>query len=140
MPSKTLNSKSRTYLILSVDDSPFIRKFIKISLESINNYTINLIEAEDGYEAFSLIKKAFPDLLITDYNMPRMDGLDLITKIRNEKLFKNIPIILLTGENDEEDVINKFCKDFNIIFLKKPFRQNQLNDVVSNGIRVSYEW
>ncbi|MFA5904712.1 MAG: response regulator [Desulfobacula sp.] len=137
MPEKILDNKSRTYSVLSVDDSLLIRQLVKISLKSNENHKINLIEAGDGQDAYLLIKEACPDLLITDYNMPGMNGLELISKIRNEESLKPIPIILLTAENDEK-MITKLCQDFNVLFLRKPFTKNRLNDVVSNIIRVFY--
>lgn len=133
-----MDNTSRIYSILSVDDSHLIRKFVKISLKSNKTHRLNLIEAEDGQEAYSLIQDACPDLLITDYNMPGMNGLELIVKIRNETSFNPIPIILMTAENDEA-TITQFCQDFNVMFLRKPFMKNRLNELVSDSIKFFYK-
>ena len=86
--------------ILLVDDSRAVRQLLKMILQ--RHVDCNLIEAEDGQEAYEKLKSDSYDLLITDVNMPRMNGLSLIGRVRSE-LGLRIPIIIVTTMGREED-------------------------------------
>lgn len=85
--------------ILTVDDSKTIREMVGFTLKS-NDY--NVLEAEDGEAALTLLQSQKPDLIITDVNMPKMDGITLIRRLRDQSDFKTIPILLLTTEHTDE--------------------------------------
>ncbi len=86
--------------ILVVDDSATIVMSLKNNLE-IAGYTVET--ASDGLEALNKAKSGFkPDLVITDVNMPRMDGMELIKELRQLSNFKFTPILLLTTETSTE--------------------------------------
>lgn len=82
--------------ILTVDDSPSIRQMLAYVLSS-NGYQV--IEAGDGEEALSLAKESRADLVLTDQNMPKMDGITLIKALRALPTYKHIPIMMLTTES-----------------------------------------
>ena len=86
--------------ILIVDDSGAVRQLLKMVLQ--RHVDCNLMEAEDGQEAYEKLKLDSYDLLITDVNMPRMNGLSLIGRVRNE-LGLRIPIVIVTTMGREED-------------------------------------
>jgi DNA-binding response OmpR family regulator len=86
--------------ILLVDDSRAVRQLLKMILQ--RHVDCNLMEAEDGQEAYEKLKLDSYDLLITDVNMPRMNGLSLIGRVRNE-LGLRIPIVIVTTMGREED-------------------------------------
>jgi DNA-binding response OmpR family regulator len=86
--------------ILLVDDSRAVRQLLKMILQ--RHVDCNLMEAEDGQEAYEKLKSDSYDLLITDVNMPRMNGLSLIGRVRNE-LGLRIPIVIVTTMGREED-------------------------------------
>ena len=82
--------------ILTVDDSPSIRQMLAYVLSS-NGY--NVIEAGDGEEGLMLAKENQADLVLTDQNMPKMDGIALIKALRGLPAYKQIPIMMLTTES-----------------------------------------
>ena len=82
--------------ILTVDDSASIRQMVSFTLKSAG-YTIT--EAVDGQEGLDKAKARRFDLIFTDQNMPRMDGLTLITRLRALPAYKNVPILMLTTES-----------------------------------------
>ncbi|OHD09841.1 MAG: hypothetical protein A2086_00385 [Spirochaetes bacterium GWD1_27_9] len=84
--------------ILVVDDSSSLRSIIRHTLE-INGYQV--IEAGDGYEAIQKISDDIK-LLISDINMPKMNGIELVKNIRNNTSYKALPILILTTESASE--------------------------------------
>ena len=88
--------------ILVVDDEPDIRDILRILLEGEG---FEVEEANNGREALEKIQKRPPDLVITDYVMPEMDGEELCRKIKKDILIRHIPVIMLTGK--KEDVTDK---------------------------------
>lgn len=93
-----MNNGKRNILI--VDDSRAVRQLLKMVLQ--RHVDCNLMEAEDGQEAYEKLKADSYDLLITDINMPRMNGLSLIGRVRNEMGLR-IPIVIVTTMGHEED-------------------------------------
>ena len=84
--------------ILTVDDSPSMRQMLAYVLTS-NGYTV--IEAEDGEQALALAKTNLADLVLTDQNMPRLDGIGLIKALRDLPGYKTVPIMMLTTESSQ---------------------------------------
>ena len=85
--------------IMTVDDSPSMRMLLRAALGDLG-YTV--VEAEDGMEALDRIGGADPDLLITDINMPNLDGFGLIERLRARAEHRNLPILVLTTESSDE--------------------------------------
>lgn len=83
--------------IITVDDSKTMREMVSFTLKSAG---YDLVEAEDGQVALSLLQKEKVDLVITDLNMPNMDGLTLIRNLRGMADYKFTPILMLTTEGD----------------------------------------
>jgi two-component system, chemotaxis family, chemotaxis protein CheY len=87
-------------IILAVDDSTSIRQMVAFTLKSAG-YTV--IEAVDGQDGLDKIKnQATIDLILTDQNMPRMDGMTLIKTLRSQPQFSATPILMLTTESSDE--------------------------------------
>lgn len=84
--------------ILTVDDSPSIRQMLAYVLSS-NGY--NVIEAEDGEQGLEFAKASQADLVLTDQNMPKMDGIALIKALRSLPNYKKVPIMMLTTESSQ---------------------------------------
>lgn len=82
--------------ILTVDDSPSIRQMLAYVLSS-NGYRV--IEAADGVEGLNLAKAHQADLVLTDQNMPKMDGIAFIKALRGLSSYKHVPIMMLTTES-----------------------------------------
>lgn len=88
-------------VILVADDSPTIRKFVSVAL-SVKGYDI--ISCSDGMEAMEKLPSNKIDLIITDLNMPNIDGYELIRSIRNNIEFKDLPIIVLSSLGGNDDI------------------------------------
>lgn len=85
--------------IMTVDDSPSMRMLLKAALTDLG---YKVLEAEDGVQALERLGGVEPDLLITDINMPRLDGFGLIEKVREQDRHRNLPILVLTTESSDE--------------------------------------
>ena len=88
-----------TRSILAVDDSASMRQMVTFTLRS-SGYEV--IEAVDGQDALDKVGHREVDLVLTDQNMPKMDGLTLIRNLRVQDRFKRIPILVLTTESSDE--------------------------------------
>ncbi len=85
--------------IMIVDDSPSMRMLLRLALSDLG---YDVVEAEDGVDALERIEDAGPDLLITDINMPRLDGFGLIDEVRTRSEHRGLPILVLTTESSDE--------------------------------------
>ncbi len=85
--------------VLVVDDSPTMRQFIVFALKRLPDPQVD--EADNGVTALKQLSAGKYDLLLTDINMPMMDGLKLIGLIRNDVIYANLPIIVITTEGSE---------------------------------------
>ncbi len=85
--------------IMTVDDSPSMRMLLRAALTDLG---YEVMEAEDGLQALDRLEGIEPDLLITDINMPRLDGFGLIEKVREQDRHRNLPILVLTTESSDE--------------------------------------
>jgi two-component system chemotaxis response regulator CheY len=81
-------------VILAVDDSPSMRKMVAFTLTGAG---YQVVEAVDGIEAYEKAQSQMFDLVLTDQNMPRLDGLGLTRKLRDHPQFKTVPILMLGG-------------------------------------------
>jgi two-component system, chemotaxis family, chemotaxis protein CheY len=112
--------------IMTADDSPSMRELVSFTLK---NAGYQVIEAADGKEALSRMAGAPVRMLITDLNMPNMDGIELIRHVRTLPQFKYIPIVMLTTES--QDVKKQAGKAAGASgWIVKPFRTEQLVAVV----------
>jgi two-component system chemotaxis response regulator CheY len=89
------------YSCLVVDDSPMMRQLIGFALARIKNMSVT--EADDGITGLKRLTTERFDLIVTDINMPIMDGLKLIRRIRMDERHKEVPIIVITTEGGDED-------------------------------------
>lgn len=85
--------------VLVVDDSPLARRYIRRVLENLG--VRNFLEAEDGSDAVTVLQESAVDLVVTDYNMPEMDGKALIEYIRDQSWQKSVPVLMVTSETDQ---------------------------------------
>jgi len=85
--------------ILAVDDSASLRQMVAFTLKEAGH---EVVEATDGVEALDLARTAAADLVISDVNMPRMDGISLVRELRGLPDYKFTPILLLTTESSDD--------------------------------------
>ena len=103
--------------ILLVDDQTHIRKVAELALRTLE---CDLLTAEDGQEAWDVIQAKRPDLLVTDVQMPRMNGIELLRLIRTSPEFASLPVILLTAKGFELSTEDRaFCATCQLVC--KPF-------------------
>ncbi|MBF0426666.1 MAG: response regulator [Magnetococcales bacterium] len=108
--------------ILCVDDSATMRQTIKLTL-AVNGYAI--IEAEDGRAGLEKARNQIVDLVITDLNMPRMNGLELISALRTLPDYKGVPVLFVTTESSPE-LRDQAMTAGASGWLVKPFAPDQL--------------
>ena len=89
------------YTCLIVEDSPMMRQLIVFALGRIRN--LKVVEADDGVDGLKKLAGGKFDLVITDINMPIMDGLKLVKRIRSDAVHKDVPIMIITTEGAAED-------------------------------------
>ncbi|WP_044562732.1 response regulator [Azospirillum sp. B4] len=112
--------------VLSVDDSPSVRQMVKLTLAGAG-YTV--LQAADGAEGLAKAKDTAVDLVVTDLNMPVMNGLDLIRALRQLPAYRGVPILFLTTESDA--AMKQEAKAAGATgWITKPFQQEQLVSVV----------
>ncbi|MDX9790474.1 MAG: response regulator [Candidatus Kapaibacterium sp.] len=114
-------------VILVVEDSPSIRKFISLALK-IQSYQV--ITAEDGIKALEIMAVTKIDMVLTDLNMPNMDGIKLIKEIRNLQDYEELPIIILSSLTSERDIQDGLDAGANS-YLIKPFNTKKIQYEIS---------
>lgn len=116
--------------VLTVDDSASIRQMVAFTLKSAG---YNVVEAEDGQAGLDKAKSGAFDLVLTDQNMPRMDGLTLIKNLRGLPNYRSTPILMLTTESS--DAMKAQGRAAGATgWLVKPFDPQKLLDVVKKVI------
>jgi two-component system chemotaxis response regulator CheY len=111
--------------ILVVDDFSTMRRIVKNLLRQIGY--VNIDEAEDGAQAYSKLKNGGYNFVVSDWNMPNMDGLDLLRKVRSDPDLKDLPILMVTAEAEKEKVITAIQAGVNN-YIVKPFTGEVLKD------------
>jgi two-component system, chemotaxis family, chemotaxis protein CheY len=89
------------YSCLIVEDSPMMRQLLVFALSRVRN--LRVTEADDGVDALRKLASARFDIILTDINMPIMDGLKLIRRVRTDPVHKETPIVVITTEGAQED-------------------------------------
>ena len=108
---------------LVVEDSPTMRQLLVFALSSIKG--LGVVQADDGVDALKKLAGARFDIILTDINMPIMDGLKLVRRVRADEQLKNIPIIIITTEGAEEDRARALALGANA-YIAKPIQANQV--------------
>ncbi len=115
-----------TKTILAVDDSDSLRKMVVFSLEQAG---YQVVQAVDGLDGLEKAKEKTVDLVLTDHNMPVMDGLSLIKKLRELGSYQSVPILMLTTESSPEMKMEGRAAGATG-WVVKPFHPERLLDVV----------
>ena len=118
------------YNVLIVDDSipmrAVIKKIVKASCFDVGHF----FEAANGKQALDLLNDEWLDIVLTDYNMPDMNGLELIEKMKANELFKGIPVVMITTEGSRQRV-EEFLEKGAAGYIKKPFTPEQIKAILN---------
>jgi two-component system chemotaxis response regulator CheY len=123
--------QNATFLV--VEDSPTMRQLISFSLKRFKNAKI--VEAVDGVDALKKLSTDRIDLILTDINMPVMDGLKLVSLVRQNPMLKSVPIIIITTEGAEEDRERGMALGANA-YISKPIQSSHLIKTISELLAV----
>lgn len=113
--------------VLIVDDSAAIRKILQRVLRQTEVPLGEILEAGDGVEALDLMKTQNVGLVLSDVNMPNMDGLQLLAEIKGREELKSIPVVMITTEGSQ----NKVLEALNLGasgYVRKPFTAEQIKE------------
>jgi two-component system chemotaxis response regulator CheY len=111
--------------ILIVDDFSTMRKIIRNILTQLGFK--NILEADDGTTALEILKKEKVDLIISDWNMPKMNGLELLKAVRSDETIKDIPFVMVTAEAQKENILEAIKYKVNQ-YIVKPFTPETLKE------------
>jgi two-component system chemotaxis response regulator CheY len=118
-------------VILAVDDSASMRQMVRYTLEGAG---YKVIQAADGLEALEFARSGFADLVLTDVNMPRMDGLTLVRELRALHSYKHTPMLVLTTESGQET--KQRGKQAGATgWIVKPFNPEQLLNTIARVLQ-----
>jgi two-component system chemotaxis response regulator CheY len=116
--------------VLIIDDSTTMRKIVNRSLRQAGLEFDTVLEAGDGQAALDILANEKPDIILSDINMPNMDGLEFLKNKANDPSIKEIPVVMVTTEGGSEDMVSQ-ARDLGAAgCVKKPFTPDQVNDVL----------
>ena len=116
--------------ILTVDDSKSIREAVRYALEPLG---YDIVEAEDGVDGLSQLEKTPVDLVITDLNMPNLDGIEFIEEVRKQDRYAGLPLVMLTTEGQAEKM-RRGKQAGASGWIVKPFNELQLELTVKKFV------
>src|SRR3954466_5231377 len=111
------------YSCLVVEDSPMMGQLVVFALGRISNLTVT--EADDGVDGLRKLAAGKFDIVLTDINMPIMDGLKLVKRIRTDAVHKDVPIVVISTESAEEDRLRALALGANA-YITKPIQAPQV--------------
>jgi two-component system chemotaxis response regulator CheY len=117
-----------TRTILIADDSATMRAMLVAIVETLGDY--RLVEASSGFEALRLLPREHVDLILTDINMPDINGLELISYLRTNPNYKNIPVFIISTEGSAKD-IEKGKQLGADEYIVKPFSPSTLQQLIN---------
>ena len=112
---------------LIVDDFSTMRRIVRGLLKEIGY--INAEEAEDGTVALNMLKNSKYDFVVSDINMPNMNGFELLAAVKADDTLKHIPVLMVTAEARKEDIV-RAAKDGAAGYIVKPFTKATLEEKV----------
>jgi len=113
--------------VLIVDDSSVMRKIVSRSLRQAGLEIQEVFEASNGVEALARMQETRVDLILSDINMPAMDGLELVRQLQAVENAKGVPIVMITTEAGESHVVQALSSGARG-YIRKPFSPDQIRD------------
>ncbi len=118
---------------LVVEDSPTMRQLIRFALKRLPE--VEVIEASDGVDGLKKLSSGPVDLILTDINMPIMDGLKLVSLVRSNQSYQHLPIIIITTEGAQEDKERALALGANA-YITKPIQASVLLTTVKELLKI----
>ena len=122
------------FKVLIVEDSPASRKFIAATVESVPD--VEAVTTASGFEALKLLPRHRFDLIITDINMPDINGLELINFVKKNPNYRDTPLFIITTEGREQDRARGMALGASE-YLVKPFQPHSLEGLVRRYLKLS---
>jgi two-component system, chemotaxis family, chemotaxis protein CheY len=116
--------------VLIVDDSSVMRKIVERALRQAGLELTEVLEASNGAEALVQVQKGSLDMILSDINMPVMDGLEFLKNLANIEFARNIPVVMITTEGSEARVVEALSAGAKG-YLRKPFTPEQVKERVT---------
>ncbi len=118
------------YNVLIVDDSLPMRAMVKKTIKASGFNVGQFFDAGNGKEALEVLRREWLDLVVTDYNMPDMNGLELLSQMKTDEILKTIPVVVVTTEGSQQRV-REFKEKGAADYIKKPFTPEEIRDKLS---------
>jgi len=116
--------------VLIVDDSSSMRAIVRKIIKASGFNIGELLEAADGKEAIKVLMDEWVDLVLTDINMPKMNGLELISEMKKDEMLKSIPVVMVTTEGSEKRIQESMELGASG-YIKKPFLPEDIKRTLS---------
>lgn len=116
--------------LLIVDGSPAIRKILQRQLQKAEMPIGQIFQAGDGLEALAVIRANKIGVVLSEVNMPNMDGIQLLGELRANEQWKDIPVVMITTEGSES-IVMEAARLGATGYVRKPFTPEQIKDVIS---------
>ena len=121
--------------LLIVDDEPHIRMLLEQTLEDLEDEGVDFFMADNGEQALALIENEAPDLVLLDVMMPKMNGMEVCQKVKQNPKLDNVYIIILTAKGQEVDKQRSFDVGANR-YMTKPFDPDEILEVAREVLKL----
>jgi two-component system, chemotaxis family, chemotaxis protein CheY len=119
--------------ILIIEDSPTMRQLISFALKRLHG--VRIVEANDGVDGLKKLSAEKFDLILTDINMPIMDGLKLVSLVRNDVNYRSTPIVVITTEGAQEDRERALALGADD-YIAKPIQANRILELARSLLKI----
>ncbi len=119
--------------ILIIEDSPTMRQLISFALKRLQG--VRIVEANDGVDGLKKLSAEKYDLILTDINMPIMDGLKLVSMVRNDANYRDTPIVVITTEGAQEDRERALALGAND-YITKPIQAGRILEMAKTMLKI----
>jgi adenylate cyclase len=126
----------RPFRILVIEDDPLYHKVIQHILEN-SDYKLEIIHSSNASDAFEVMEKELPDLILTDWEMPEINGIEFCKIIQKKEKFEHIPVIMCTGTNTSSESLKTAFESGVVDFVRKPIDKMELISRVNSMLRLS---
>jgi two-component system, chemotaxis family, chemotaxis protein CheY len=116
--------------VLIVDDSSVMRKIVQRSLRLAGLEIETVLEADNGEQALTMVQQNTVDMVFSDINMPKMDGLEFVRQLQSLEAAKGIPIVMITTEGSQSRVVEALSLGARG-YIRKPFTPDQMKERIA---------